>query len=78
MLETFEIRVPKVPFRVFDKLKNKIQKFMIIFCFYLEHYSLFTLYVLHVIQKQVRVKSPEIFRCTMVTRTPRIRCLENS
>ena len=29
------IRLPKVPFRVFDKLKNKIQKFMVIFSFYL-------------------------------------------
>ena len=28
------IRVPKVPFRVFDKWKNEIQKFMIRFCFY--------------------------------------------
>ena len=30
------IRVPKVPFHVFDKLKNEIQKFMIRFCFYLD------------------------------------------
>ena len=28
-------RVPKVLFRVFDTLKNEIQKFMIRFCFYL-------------------------------------------
>ena len=28
------IRVPKVPFHVFDKLKNEIQKFIIKFCFY--------------------------------------------
>ena len=29
------IRVPKAPFRIFDKLKNEIQKFIIRFCFYL-------------------------------------------
>ena len=29
------IRVPKVPFRVFDKLKNKIQNSILRFCFYL-------------------------------------------
>ena len=29
------IRVPKVPFRVFDKLKNEIQNFIVRFCFYL-------------------------------------------
>ena len=29
------IRVPEVTFRVFDKLKNELQKFMIRFCFYL-------------------------------------------
>ena len=29
------IRVLKVPFPIFDKLKNEIQKFMIRFCFYL-------------------------------------------
>ena len=29
------ISVPKVPFCVFDKLKNEIQKFMIRFCFFL-------------------------------------------
>ena len=28
------IRVPKVPFRVFDKLKNEIQKLITKFCFY--------------------------------------------
>ena len=28
------IRVSKVPFHVFDKLKNEIQKFIIKFCFY--------------------------------------------
>ena len=32
-------------------------------------------YDLHIIQEQVCVKSTKIFRCTMVTRTPRIRCL---
>ena len=32
----------------------------------------------HVIYEQVRLKSPEIFRCAMVKRTSRIRCLENS
>ena len=30
-----KIRVPKVPFRVFDKLKNEIQNFIRRFCFYL-------------------------------------------
>ena len=30
------IRVSKVPFRIFAKLKNEIQKFMIRFCFYLK------------------------------------------
>ena len=29
-----KIRVPKVPFRFFDKLKNKIQNSMLRFCFY--------------------------------------------
>ena len=29
-----QIPVPKVPLQVFDKLKNKIQTFIIIFCFY--------------------------------------------
>ena len=29
------IRVPKVPFHVFKKLENKIQKFIVRFCFYL-------------------------------------------
>ena len=29
------IRVPKVPFRVFDQLKNEIQNFIIRSCFYL-------------------------------------------
>ena len=29
------IRVPKVPFCIFDKLKNEIQKFIIRFCFYI-------------------------------------------
>ena len=28
------IRVPKVPFRVFDKLKNEIQNSTLRFCFY--------------------------------------------
>ena len=28
------IRVPKVPFRVFDKLKNEIQNSILRFCFY--------------------------------------------
>ena len=27
------IRVPKVPFRVFHKLKNEIQNFIVRFCF---------------------------------------------
>ena len=30
------IHVPKVPFRVFHKLKSEIKKLMIIFCFYLD------------------------------------------
>ena len=34
-------------------------------------------YGLHIIQEQVRVKSLEVFRCAVVTWTPRIRCLEN-
>ena len=34
-MKSIPIRVPKVPFRVFDKLENKIQKFMIRSCFYL-------------------------------------------
>ena len=29
------IRVPKVPFHVFEKLENEIQKFIVRFCFYL-------------------------------------------
>ena len=29
----FWIRVSKVPFRIFDKLKNKIQNFLLKFCF---------------------------------------------
>ena len=29
------IRVPKVPFPVFDKLKNEIENFIVRFCFYL-------------------------------------------
>ena len=29
------IRIPEVPFRVFDKLKNEIQIFMVRFCIYL-------------------------------------------
>ena len=32
--EGFWMRVPKVPFSVFDKLKNGILKFIIRFCFY--------------------------------------------
>ena len=28
------IRVPKVPFRFFDKLKNEIQNSLLRFCFY--------------------------------------------
>ena len=28
------MRVPKVPFRAFNKLKNEIPKFIIRFCFY--------------------------------------------
>ena len=28
------VRVPKVPFRFFDKLKNEIQNFILRFCFY--------------------------------------------
>ena len=33
-LQTISIRVPKVPFRVFDKLKNEIQNSILRFCFY--------------------------------------------
>ena len=32
---TSKIRVPKVPFRVFEKLKNEIQNFILRFYFYL-------------------------------------------
>ena len=32
--ETVTIRLPKVPFCFFDKLKNKIQNFILRFCFY--------------------------------------------
>ena len=41
-------------------------------------YDYYHNYILQVIQEQVRVKSPEVFRCAMITRTIRIRCLENS
>ena len=33
-LDTSRIRVPKVTFRFFDKLKNEIQNFILTFCFY--------------------------------------------
>ena len=33
-LEDYKIRVPKVPFRFFDKLKNEIQNSIPRFCFY--------------------------------------------
>ena len=125
------IRVPEVPFRLFDKLKNEIQKYIPRFYFYLNmeneiqitdyhfrvkidfyfeflllsfvfhfsktwktkysffhfHFSFswknwkasyFHKYGLHFIQTQVRAESPEIFRSTMVTRTPSTRCLGNS
>ena len=42
------------------------------------NFDYFHKYGLYVTQKQIRVKSFEIFRCTMVTWTPRIRCLDNS
>ena len=35
LVKSYLICVPKVPFRIFDKLKNEIQKLMIRFCFYL-------------------------------------------
>ena len=41
-------------------------------------YDYYHKYGLHDIQEQVRVKSPEVFRCAMVTQIPRIGCLENS
>ena len=53
------------------KLKNELLK-QININFY-DHYHK---YGLHVIQEPVRVKSPEVFRYAMVTRTPRIRCLK--
>ena len=33
-LEDYKIRVPKVQFRFFDKLKNEIKKSILRFCFY--------------------------------------------
>ena len=41
-------------------------------------YDYFHKFGLHFIQKQDYFKSTRIFRCTMVTQTPRTRCLENS
>ena len=35
IINNWKIRVPKVPFHVFNKVKNGIQKFIIRFCFYL-------------------------------------------
>ena len=125
--------------RVFDKLKNKIQSFIVRFCFYFNmkneiqiieyyfhvkidfclkflmliflfhfhkkwkrnslffvfhfydgiekritetdenwHYDYFYKYDLHVIQKQVRVKSSKIYRRTIVVWTPRIWCFEET
>ena len=34
LTKTSIIRVPKVPFRFFDKLKNEIQSSILRFCFY--------------------------------------------
>ena len=70
------------------KIKNEIQ-FIFRLSFSWRNYSVelpygyllngyFHKYSLHVILKQVRFKSADIFHCTMVTRTPGIHCLENS
>ena len=58
-------------------LKLKFKMFCGLIPSIVEVYRYFDKYGLHVIQKQVRAKSPDIYRCTMVTQTPRIRCLEN-
>ena len=61
-------------FFVFMKeLKNKLfKKIKINFMFFFHKYGL------HVTQEKVRVKSTEVFHCTMVRWIPRICSLENS
>ena len=48
---------------------NFIKKIKLTFCYFAQVYA---------IQNQAHINSPEIFRCTLVTRTPRIYCLETA
>ena len=83
----FEFLMPSFVFHFDKKWKKRGSSFFFFFIFMKElknellkqiNVNFMTIYGLNVIQKQVRVKSPDILRCTMVTQAPRIRCLENN